>query len=116
MTTSANAVSAFSADLDSFGPNIVRRYAPGDHDVTLKVLYCGCESSTGRGFLNTAPVSPARLLRPRLTLGACPFPSPCSVCHTDVHFVKELATSFPLTPGHEIVGVVTAVGTGVDPR
>ena len=44
MTTSANAVSAFSADLDSFKPNVVHRYAPGDHDVSLKVLYCGYET------------------------------------------------------------------------
>lgn len=126
MTTSANAVSAFSADLDSFRPNVVRRYAPGDHDVTLKVLYCGYETTArrqhalARGRLvvstNTAPLSPARRLRPRLTLAYRPLPSPRSVCHTDVHFVKELATSFPLTPGHEIVGVVTAVGAGVNPK
>ena len=56
MTTSANAVSAFSADLDSFKPNVVRRYAPGDHDVTLKVLYCGYETAARRQHALLAPV------------------------------------------------------------
>ena len=37
----------------------------------------------------------------------------CGICHTDVHFVKELAVSYPLTPGHEIAGVVTKVGRNV---
>lgn len=37
----------------------------------------------------------------------------CGICHTDVHFVKELAASYPLTPGHEIAGVVTKVGRNV---
>lgn len=66
MTTSANAVSAFSADLDSFGPNIVRRYAPGDHDVTLKVLYCGYESSAGNALAKVLVVftTPLRFRMP----------------------------------------------------
>jgi len=39
----------------------------------------------------------------------------CGVCHTDIHFVNnDLGFSiFPLVPGHEIVGVITAVGDGV---
>jgi propanol-preferring alcohol dehydrogenase len=39
----------------------------------------------------------------------------CAVCRTDLHVVDgELpATSLPVTPGHEIVGRVTALGAGV---
>ena len=39
----------------------------------------------------------------------------CGICHTDLHFAKdELGlTSYPVVPGHELVGVITAVGTDV---
>lgn len=39
----------------------------------------------------------------------------CGVCHTDVHFVRnDFGMSlYPMVPGHEIVGVVTAVGSEV---
>lgn len=37
----------------------------------------------------------------------------CGVCHTDIHSVHEWGQSFPLVPGHEIVGEVTAVGADV---
>jgi propanol-preferring alcohol dehydrogenase len=39
----------------------------------------------------------------------------CGVCHTDLHTVEgELpAPSLPLIPGHQIVGVVDALGPGV---
>lgn len=43
--------------------------------------------------------------------------SACGVCHTDVHAVDgdwDLPTILPLTPGHEGVGTVVAVGHGVD--
>ncbi|KAL3630144.1 8-hydroxygeraniol dehydrogenase [Castilleja foliolosa] len=54
------------------------RRANGEHDVQLKILYCG-------------------------------------VCHSDLHMAKnELGfTQFPMVPGHEIVGVVTEVGSKV---
>ncbi|PIN05727.1 Alcohol dehydrogenase, class V [Handroanthus impetiginosus] len=54
------------------------RRATGEHDVQLKVLYCG-------------------------------------ICHTDLHLLKnEWGVSvYPLVPGHEIVGVVTEVGSKV---
>mgnify|MGYP001238725186 CR=1 FL=1 len=41
----------------------------------------------------------------------------CAVCRTDLHVVDgELQhPKLPLIPGHEIVGIVDAVGTGVDP-
>ncbi|XP_043805835.1 probable mannitol dehydrogenase isoform X2 [Manihot esculenta] len=40
----------------------------------------------------------------------------CGMCHSDLHMVKnEWANSiYPLVPGHEIVGVVTEVGSKVE--
>jgi alcohol dehydrogenase (NADP+) len=39
----------------------------------------------------------------------------CGICHSDLHFVKGEwgPTTYPCVPGHEIVGRVTQVGTGV---
>jgi len=39
----------------------------------------------------------------------------CGVCHTDIHFVDNDwgMSNYPMVPGHEIVGVVTRVGSGV---
>lgn len=39
----------------------------------------------------------------------------CGVCHSDLHFVKNDwgMTTYPLVPGHEIVGKITAVGSHV---
>jgi uncharacterized zinc-type alcohol dehydrogenase-like protein len=39
----------------------------------------------------------------------------CGVCHSDIHFVRNdwHVSLYPIVPGHEIVGKVTAVGTGV---
>lgn len=39
----------------------------------------------------------------------------CGVCHTDIHFARNEwgFTQFPVVPGHEIVGRVTRVGSGV---
>jgi uncharacterized zinc-type alcohol dehydrogenase-like protein len=39
----------------------------------------------------------------------------CGVCHSDLHFARNEwgFTQYPAVPGHEIVGRVTAVGTGV---
>jgi alcohol dehydrogenase (NADP+) len=42
----------------------------------------------------------------------------CGVCHSDLHTVRNewssvMATVYPVVPGHEIVGRVTEVGTGV---
>lgn len=36
----------------------------------------------------------------------------CGVCHTDIHFVQNDwgFTTYPVVPGHEIIGRVTAVG------
>jgi alcohol dehydrogenase, propanol-preferring len=40
----------------------------------------------------------------------------CGVCHTDLHLVEgELVPpAMPITPGHQVVGVVEAVGNAVD--
>ena len=40
----------------------------------------------------------------------------CGVCHTDIHFAENDwgMTVYPVVPGHEIVGRVTAVGGDVD--
>lgn len=39
----------------------------------------------------------------------------CGVCHTDIHFVQNDwgVTEYPVVPGHEIIGRVTAVGSDV---
>lgn len=39
----------------------------------------------------------------------------CGVCHSDVHTVRNEwgGTKYPVVPGHEIVGMVSAVGTDV---
>jgi uncharacterized zinc-type alcohol dehydrogenase-like protein len=40
----------------------------------------------------------------------------CGVCHTDLHVARNdwKRTNYPVVPGHEIVGRVTAVGSGVN--
>jgi uncharacterized zinc-type alcohol dehydrogenase-like protein len=39
----------------------------------------------------------------------------CGVCHSDLHFARDEwhFTQYPAVPGHEIVGTVTAIGSGV---
>ena len=42
----------------------------------------------------------------------------CGICHTDIHFVRNewsdvAPTTYPIVPGHEIVGRVTKVGSAV---
>jgi uncharacterized zinc-type alcohol dehydrogenase-like protein len=39
----------------------------------------------------------------------------CGICHTDIHQARNDwgSSSFPMVPGHEIAGVVTAAGSGV---
>ena len=40
----------------------------------------------------------------------------CGVCHSDLHFARNDwgFSEYPVVPGHEIVGKVTHVGTGVN--
>lgn len=59
----------------------------------------------------------------RLVARALPDPGPgellikvaaCGVCRTDLHIVDgEVIAKFPIIPGHEIVGIVAAIGEGV---
>ena len=37
----------------------------------------------------------------------------CGICHTDLHCIGRWGQEFPLVPGHEMVGRVTAVGPEV---
>ncbi|KAG9440139.1 hypothetical protein H6P81_020304 [Aristolochia fimbriata] len=40
----------------------------------------------------------------------------CGICHSDLHVTKNelgIPTQYPVVPGHEVVGVVTEVGSGV---
>src|SRR4028118_2276653 len=42
----------------------------------------------------------------------------CGICHSDVHAVRNewsdfMSTTYPIVPGHEIVGRVTEVGSAV---
>ena len=63
------------------------------------------------------PLRPALLPDPRPGPGElCVRVHACGVCRTDLHIVDgELdAAKLPLVPGHEIVGVVEAVGEGVE--
>lgn len=39
----------------------------------------------------------------------------CGVCHSDVMAVLGMASNYPRVPGHEVAGVVDAVGEGVKP-
>ena len=36
----------------------------------------------------------------------------CGICHTDVHFIQNALgfSQYPLVPGHELIGTVTAIG------
>ncbi|KAF5798340.1 putative cinnamyl-alcohol dehydrogenase [Helianthus annuus] len=40
----------------------------------------------------------------------------CGICHSDLHFAKNewRMSTYPILPGHEIVGVVTEVGSKVE--
>lgn len=37
----------------------------------------------------------------------------CGICHSDVSMVQWQSDQFPMVPGHEIAGIVTAVGSDV---
>lgn len=37
----------------------------------------------------------------------------CGICHTDLHKIGKWGQEFPMVPGHEIVGKVTAIGPAV---
>jgi uncharacterized zinc-type alcohol dehydrogenase-like protein len=39
----------------------------------------------------------------------------CGICHSDIHQVRDEwgGSTFPMVPGHEIIGVVSKIGSGV---
>lgn len=41
--------------------------------------------------------------------------SHCGICHSDIHLIDDDwgVSEFPLVPGHEIIGTITALGTNV---
>jgi uncharacterized zinc-type alcohol dehydrogenase-like protein len=74
---SAKAFAAFDAR-SPLGPWALQRREPKEHDVLIKIEYCG-------------------------------------VCHSDLHQVRNewMNSSYPMVPGHEIVGRVERVGAAV---
>jgi uncharacterized zinc-type alcohol dehydrogenase-like protein len=38
----------------------------------------------------------------------------CGICHTDIHSIGPWGQEYPLVPGHEMIGRVTATGAAVD--
>ena len=63
-----------------------------------------------------APLQPFTFDRRNLRDGDIAFDiTYAGICHSDIHQVREEwgAAIFPMVPGHEIVGIVTAVGPGV---
>lgn len=72
-----------------------------------------------RAFAAASPTSP---LAPLTIERRAPLPSDveidilfCGVCHSDLHFARDEwgMTTFPVVPGHEILGRVTRVGAKV---
>ena len=66
-----------------------------------------------------APLSLERLPTPRPGPGQVLLKvEACAVCRTDLHVVDgELpGLRYPVTPGHEVIGIVEETGEGVDPR
>lgn len=64
----------------------------------------------------TSPLAPATILRRIPTQSDVQIEILfCGVCHSDLHFVRNEwnFTQYPAVPGHEIVGRVTAIGSGV---
>ncbi|KAL0431819.1 UNVERIFIED_CONTAM: 8-hydroxygeraniol dehydrogenase [Sesamum radiatum] len=93
------------------------RRATGEHDVQFRVLYCGiCHSD-----LHLAKNEWGGTIYP-LIPGATGEHDVqfkvmyCGVCHSDLHMVKNEwgITQYPIVPGHEIVGIVTEVGSKVE--
>ncbi|MEI6220218.1 MAG: NAD(P)-dependent alcohol dehydrogenase [Actinomycetes bacterium] len=65
---------------------------------------------------SNAPLQPYSFQRRDLRSGDIAFDIKYSgICHSDIHQAREEwgAAIFPMVPGHEIVGIVTAVGAGV---
>ena len=77
-------------------------------------------SRTARGYAAQSPTSP---LAPYSFSRRAPGPRDvaidikfCGICHSDIHQARDEwgGSIFPLVPGHEIAGIVTAVGSEVE--
>lgn len=79
-------------------------------------------TSESNGMIAMVCSAPGQPLRAETR--AVPAPGPgellvevraCGVCRTDLHVVDgEIPARYPVIPGHEIVGRVTALGSGID--
>jgi uncharacterized zinc-type alcohol dehydrogenase-like protein len=76
-----------------------------------------CYSTKAYSTLSaTTPLSAATIERRQPTVSDVQIQIQyCGVCHSDLHFARNEwgFTQYPAVPGHEIVGRVTAVGSGV---
>jgi propanol-preferring alcohol dehydrogenase len=101
------------------GPGLTRLKPPGVRQCT-KFASAFIEEAPMRAMVLQQPGMPLELVR-----RADPAPGPgevrlrvlaCAVCRTDLHVVDgELpGTRLPIVPGHEIVGVVEALGADVN--
>ncbi len=74
-------------------------------------------TSTYAAKSNSSPLEPhsitRRSVRPKDVQISIEY---CGVCHTDIHLVRNDwgMSNYPIVPGHEIVGKVTALGSEVD--
>ncbi|KAH7566810.1 hypothetical protein JRO89_XS08G0238300 [Xanthoceras sorbifolium] len=90
--------------------------ATGEKDVAFKVMYCGICHSDLHNLKNewgtsTYPLVPGATGEKDVAFKVMY----CGICHSDLHKLKnEWGTStYPLVPEHEILGVVTEVGSKV---
>ena len=91
------------------------RWARRRHAGPLWILPMRAMSQRAPG----APLSLERLPTPRPGPGQVLLKvEACAVCRTDLHVVDgELpGLRYPVTPGHEVIGIVEETGEGVDPR
>ncbi|NIS79198.1 MAG: zinc-binding alcohol dehydrogenase family protein [Anaerolineales bacterium] len=68
------------------------------------------------GPIEEEPLRKAKLPRPEAGLGQLLVRvKACGICHTDLHTVEGeiVPPHYPITPGHQVVGVVEGVGEGV---
>jgi uncharacterized zinc-type alcohol dehydrogenase-like protein len=63
-----------------------------------------------------APLTPFKIERPKMGANDVQISIDfCGVCHTDLHYINNDwgGSHYPLVPGHEIIGKVTALGKDV---
>lgn len=73
---------------------------------------------TKSALIEETPLKLVDLPKPQPSEGECLIKvNTCGVCHTDLHIVEGeiFPPALPIVPGHQVVGVLEAVGIGVDP-